>query len=94
MATTSFTVISVNGAAFGCGSNANGNLGLGDYEDRNTFAQINLPCKVLSFSSGGEHTVIVTEDGSLWSFGIYRTIRTSYLKPHHTDIPIIFNPDR
>eukprot|EP01083_Nonionella_stella_P107539 311542_1 len=63
--------IDANGCVFAWGRNEKGQLGLGDCEDRNTpqildvFKQYNA----LSVAVGGNHSLILTDEGNVWSCG-------------------------
>lgn len=54
-----------------CGSNGNYQLGLGDDEDRNTLCEVETPLSSLpkSFAFGGNHTLILHEDGLVLAAG-------------------------
>ena len=55
---------------WGCGSNGSGQLGLGDTTDRTTFTQIiNNTNNIKSIYCGGNHTLILKNDGTLWGCG-------------------------
>ena len=57
---------------WGCGYNRDyGQLGLGDNIDRNTFTQITDDDidNIKSVYCGGDHTLILKNDGTLWSCG-------------------------
>ncbi|XP_015258098.1 PREDICTED: probable E3 ubiquitin-protein ligase HERC3 [Cyprinodon variegatus] len=63
--------LSVSGGVFGWGGNDCGQLGLGDSEDRNTptsVSYLNMK-KVVHISCGKEHTVVLTKDGVVFTFG-------------------------
>jgi alpha-tubulin suppressor-like RCC1 family protein len=57
------------GDLFACGFNGGGELGVGDLEARGALTRVPFPIKLQSFSAGGYHSVVVDEDGCLWSFG-------------------------
>ncbi|KAM4734623.1 putative E3 ubiquitin-protein ligase HERC3 [Anableps anableps] len=63
--------LSVSGGVFGWGRNDCGQLGLGDTEDRNTPASVNYlnMKKAVHISCGQEHTVVLTMDGAVFTFG-------------------------
>ena len=55
---------------WGCGYNYNGQLGLGDSDDRYTFTQITTNTNdIKSICCGSHHTLILKNDGSLWGTG-------------------------
>jgi alpha-tubulin suppressor-like RCC1 family protein len=63
-------VIKNDGTVWATGRTANGELGLGDTTDRNTFTQLsssfNNPKQI---SCGEYHTFIVKQDGTVWATG-------------------------
>ncbi|XP_054892427.1 probable E3 ubiquitin-protein ligase HERC4 [Poeciliopsis prolifica] len=63
--------LTVSGGVFGWGRNDCGQLGLGDTEDRTTPAPVSYlnTKKVIHISSGQEHTVALTKDGAVFTFG-------------------------
>ena len=57
---------------FACGDNSEGELGLGDEENRNTFTAVPaLPDGkvVKQVVAGGHHTMILAEDGTVFACG-------------------------
>ena len=54
-----------------CGNNSTGQLGLGDTTDRNTFTKVttNINNDVKQIDCGYKHTVILKNDGSIYSCG-------------------------
>ncbi|MDY3777872.1 MAG: hypothetical protein SOZ53_03325 [Candidatus Onthovivens sp.] len=65
-------VLKNDGTLWGCGYNRDyGQLGLGDNTDRNTFTQIidNNIDNIKSVYCGGDHTLILKNDGTLWGCG-------------------------
>ncbi|XP_066574471.1 probable E3 ubiquitin-protein ligase HERC3 [Amia ocellicauda] len=64
--------LSLSGAVFGWGKNNAGQLGLGDTEDRSAPTPVNSLAlkKTVSISCGGEHTVVLTKDGLVYTFGL------------------------
>lgn len=50
------------------GSNNDGQLGLGDYNDRYNFCKVNIP-NVSKVASGRQHLVILTRDGHVYTTG-------------------------
>ncbi|URD94920.1 Regulator of chromosome condensation (RCC1) repeat [Musa troglodytarum] len=69
----SFTVIlTMRGQVYTCGSNAHGQLGLGDTVDRPTPRIIELfegLGHVVQIAAGASYTFVVTDDGTVHSFG-------------------------
>ena len=69
----SYTMILANdGTVFGCGENKDGQLGLGDNMDRNTFVPVPaLPDGKLAKQvvAGSHHTMILAEDGTVFACG-------------------------
>ncbi|CAL9154241.1 unnamed protein product [Musa hybrid cultivar] len=69
----SFTVIlTMRGQVYTCGSNAHGQLGLGDTIDRPTPRIIELfegLGQVVQIAAGASYTFVVTDDGTVHSFG-------------------------
>ena len=62
------TVILKNdGSIWSCGANNNGQLGLGDTTNRNTFTQVTNDVKQID--CGDNHTFILKNDGSVWCCG-------------------------
>ena len=51
------------------GSNAKGQLGLGDTDDRCEFEQVNIGGNVVAAACGANHTVVLLDDGSVWGCG-------------------------
>ena len=67
-----FTFILKNdGSVWACGSNYNGQLGLGDTTQRNTFTQVttNINNDVKQIACGSTHAFILKNDGTVWSCG-------------------------
>ena len=64
-------ILKNDGTLWGCGYNSFGNLGLGDSTDRNTFTQITDDDidNIKSVYCGGDHTLILKNDGTLWGCG-------------------------
>ena len=58
---------------YACGRNANGELGLGHKE--NAQALVPIPCpfrgasRIVQVTCGGNHTMVLTSDGTVWSCG-------------------------
>jgi alpha-tubulin suppressor-like RCC1 family protein len=60
----------IDGKLFCFGDNRNGNLGLGDKSTRDSPILVaTISEKVVDFDMGSKHTLAVTEDGSLYSWG-------------------------
>ena len=69
---TGITFILMNdGSLWGCGGNGNGQLGLGDTNNRTSFTQVttNINNDVARVFSGPFSTFIIKNDGSLWACG-------------------------
>ena len=66
-----YTLILKNdGTLWGCGWNANGQLCLGDFNNRTTFTQITANADdIKSVYCGWNHTLILKNDGTLWGCG-------------------------
>ena len=65
-------VIAQDGTVFACGLNYYGQLGLGDYDNRNTFtAVLTIPEGVVikQVVAGGSHTMIIAQDGRVFACG-------------------------
>ena len=60
--------IDENGSLWGCGNNANGELGVGDQNFRTQFVKI-VNGNVASVSTREYNTFFIKEDGSLWGMG-------------------------
>ena len=59
-----------DGTLWSCGYNYNGQLGLGDSDDRYTFTEIATNANdIKSICCGSHHTLILKNDGSLWGTG-------------------------
>ncbi|MCL6283083.1 Ig-like domain-containing protein [Ruegeria sp. 2012CJ41-6] len=63
--------ISDTGQLYGWGNNSNGQLGLGDQQERLTPQLIEALANetVVTVSSGNSHTLALTADGQVWAFG-------------------------
>jgi hypothetical protein len=60
----------VNGEAYVWGNNTNGQLGLGNQDQKNCWFPRLLPIKdIKTIAVGGDHTIILQQDGTLWSCG-------------------------
>ena len=66
-----YTIILKNdGTLWGCGYNNYGQLGLGDTNNRTAFTKITTNIdNIKSVYGGGEHTIILKKDGTLWGCG-------------------------
>jgi len=64
-------LVGENGRVWSFGHNRAGQLGLGDNNDRNTPQEITalVGVRIVGVGCGGYHTVLVGEDGHVWSFG-------------------------
>ena len=63
-------VLTEDNQLWACGSNRNGQLGLGDDENRNSLTKLNWtngPIKQIA--CGSSHTFVLTEDNKLWACG-------------------------
>jgi alpha-tubulin suppressor-like RCC1 family protein len=59
-----------DGSLWMAGYNFNGQLGLGNTEDHNSFTPVNDPASgVSAVAAGNYHTVILKNDGSVWAAG-------------------------
>ncbi len=62
--------ITDTGKLYGWGQNTNGQLGLGDEDNRLSPVEIDVAGqRVVSVSSGTSHTLVLTEDGAVYGFG-------------------------
>jgi alpha-tubulin suppressor-like RCC1 family protein len=67
-------VLLTNGQLYGCGDNYDGQLGLGDYQDRVTFTPIIIPnleegVKIQQVVAGSSHTLVLLTNGQLYGCG-------------------------
>ena len=63
-------ILKNDGTLWGCGYNEQGQLGLGDNTNRNTFTQVTTNAdNVKSVYCGYYHTLILKNDGTLWGCG-------------------------
>ena len=63
-------ILKNDGTLWGCGYNGNGQLGLGDTNNRTTFTQITTNTdNIKSIYCGAGHSFILKNDGTLWSCG-------------------------
>jgi len=59
-----------NGELWACGENANGQLGLGDTEDRQHFERVKgLPSPIIKLEGGNSHSLVLLKNGELWACG-------------------------
>ena len=66
-------ILKNDGTLWGCGQNNYGQLGLGDNTNRTTFIQITTNANnIKSVYCGDNHTLILKNDGTLWSCGYNR----------------------
>ena len=65
-------ILKNDGSVWACGDNQYGQLGLGNTTNRNTFTQVttNINNDVKQIAGGSWHTMIIKNDGSLWSCGL------------------------
>ena len=63
-------ILENDGTLWGCGRNDYGQLGLGDNNNRTTFTQITTNTNnIKEIYCGYDHTIILKNDGTLWSTG-------------------------
>ena len=64
-------IIKNDGTVWACGANSKGQLGLGDTTNRTSFTQVttNINNDVKQIACGRQHTLILKNDGSVWSCG-------------------------
>jgi alpha-tubulin suppressor-like RCC1 family protein len=62
-------VLSRDGTVMACGYNANGQLGLGDTDDRDTFTVVAGLRGVVDIDAGEEHSIAMTAEGGLYAWG-------------------------
>jgi len=66
-------LIDVSGNIWACGLNNYGQLGDGTTIDKNTLVQMTMPNgyanKAISVSTGGYHTIVLMNDGTVWACG-------------------------
>jgi alpha-tubulin suppressor-like RCC1 family protein len=64
-------VLKHDGSIWGCGANTYGGLGLGDVNKRASFTKVtkNVNNDVKQIACGSDYTIILKNDGSIWSCG-------------------------
>jgi alpha-tubulin suppressor-like RCC1 family protein len=62
-------ILSPQGTIFVCGANKNGQLGLGDNENRKSLTPIPLPQTFISLATGRCHSIAITDTGEIWLWG-------------------------
>jgi alpha-tubulin suppressor-like RCC1 family protein len=79
--------LSRDGTVMACGDNENGQLGLGDTDDRDTFTVVAGLRGVVDIDAGYMHSIAVTAEGGLYTWGEGRAMghggdgATQYLVP-------------
>lgn len=63
--------IDKQGNTYTCGLNQNGQLGLGNNQDTDTFQEIPNVSNAIYASTGNTYTVLIKEDGTVWGTGDY-----------------------
>jgi alpha-tubulin suppressor-like RCC1 family protein len=58
------------GSVYTCGANTNGQLGLGDYENRSTFTKIPNISDIVQIEAGTEETIILDNIGNVHACGL------------------------
>jgi alpha-tubulin suppressor-like RCC1 family protein len=61
--------LSRNGTVMTCGENGEGQLGLGDTAQRDTFTVVPSLSDVVDIDAGYNHTIAVTCEGEVWTWG-------------------------
>jgi len=61
--------IKSNGTLWAWGNNSNGQLGLGDNNDRNSPVQVGTDSNWVTISAGSFHTMAIKSNGTLWAWG-------------------------
>lgn len=78
-----------NGQVYSCGKTDNGKLGLGNdvlrFGSVSHLSRIEIPARVISVSAGPKHSVIVTNDGAVWSCGSQFCMRNNGVNPKKTE---------
>ena len=82
-------ILKNDGTVWSAGGNDEGQLGLGDTNDRTTFAQVNIN-NVKQVSCGWDHTAVLKNDGTVWTCGNneYGQLGTTELGRELTQISI------
>ncbi|MCL2373873.1 MAG: hypothetical protein FWC65_01350 [Treponema sp.] len=63
-------LLKTDGTLWVAGHNFNGQLGLGDTDDRTSFTEVaSVGANVIAVAAGNNHTVILKGDGSVWAAG-------------------------
>ena len=68
-------ILTINGEIYGCGYNEFGQLGLGNYSNRNT--PILLSNNITQISVGGQHSIILTDNKQIFVLGYIERIPSS-----------------
>ena len=64
-------ILKNDGTLWGCGLNNDGQLGLGDNTNRNTFTQVTTNAdNIKEIYCGGDYTFILENNGTLWGCGL------------------------
>jgi alpha-tubulin suppressor-like RCC1 family protein len=68
-------ILTANHRLFACGSNNQGQLGLGDKMDRKDWTEVKVPelGSIIEVIAKGNHTLIRTKSGRLWACGYMQT---------------------
>ena len=71
-----------DGTLWACGRGSDGRLGLDDERDRHVFQRVGAgefgEARIVSAAAGLRHSVAVTEDGTLWTWGANETGRLGH----------------
>ena len=62
-------VVTAEGSVWSCGSNGNGQLGLGHTSDREVFVRLHAIGSVVMAACGSHHSVVATAEGRVWTWG-------------------------
>jgi len=64
------SMLTTKDSVYACGSNSNGQLGLGDKHERHTFTRIpNTPSNINQLYGGDFHTLLLTDDDTVYACG-------------------------
>jgi alpha-tubulin suppressor-like RCC1 family protein len=63
------TLLSTRQDLYAAGSNRQGQLGLGDSDDRHEFTRVPLPEVAVSLAVGAQHSLVATAEGNVYVFG-------------------------